>query len=245
MKAFDFVKRFTLMAVITAFLFTPLIAADRVDAYHINLKGDMIIKNIALKQYPILLNNKDGTLRFRVDSAGNVYIAGTLTSVGAQTSTGSHLPSTIGTLTEGSSTYYWKGGYFAEIFWKSTKLVDSSGNITSGGKIIATDSARVQGNLTVNGTALFSNYIFGVDSFTTTAPADTVTVTGVTASSYAFVQLYNPPYSATADTATVTSICLVSGVGTAQLAVTRAKASGDATPAGLKSGQHYRYFIRK
>jgi hypothetical protein len=51
--------------------------------YHVDLAGDIVGKNTVKKLYPILFGNKDGTTFFRVDSAGNTYVKGTLTQVGA------------------------------------------------------------------------------------------------------------------------------------------------------------------
>lgn len=66
-----------------AFLVVILIlfvAADRADYYHINLKGDLVGVNTALKNYPLYLKNKDANLIFRVDSSGAIkgtsYLAG-------------------------------------------------------------------------------------------------------------------------------------------------------------------------
>jgi len=82
-KLINFVKQFYANHNILAFaivLFVILVAANRFDAYHINLKGDLVGVNTALKNYPLLLENKDATLFFRVDSAGTVkgtkYLAG-------------------------------------------------------------------------------------------------------------------------------------------------------------------------
>jgi hypothetical protein len=73
-------KKFTGFMIALAILLISGIgfAADRVDAYHINLKGDIIIKNTALKQYPILMQNYAGTTVFRVDSSGVVVFSGTV-----------------------------------------------------------------------------------------------------------------------------------------------------------------------
>lgn len=86
-------------------------------------------------------------------------------------------------------------------------------------RILIGDSATYPGYITL------SIYATGIDSFATTAAADTVAVAGVTAASIAFVQLYYPAYNTVVDTAEIHAVCLVSGAGTAQLAVTREKRS--------------------
>lgn len=106
-------------------------------------------------------------------------------------------------------------------------------------KVAKADSATYPGYVTLN------VYVVGIDSFATTSAADTVAIAGVTSASIAFVELYYPDYSTTVDTAAISAVCLVSGAGTAQLAVTREKRSWNASPAALKSGQHYRYFIKR
>jgi hypothetical protein len=77
------ITQFILKHNILAFIIVVMIlfvAADRGDFFHINLKGDLLGKNTALKQYPILMQNEDGTYYFRADSAGNLVITGAITA---------------------------------------------------------------------------------------------------------------------------------------------------------------------
>ena len=75
----NFFKNPLSFAVVMISAIVLFVAADRVDTYHINLKGDMVGLNTAQKQYPILMKNRDGVTRFSADSAGNVVAAGTFT----------------------------------------------------------------------------------------------------------------------------------------------------------------------
>lgn len=75
-------KKLTGLAIILSILFLVggLFAQRGVYTYHISLKGDLVGQNTALRLYPILMKNSAGTTIFRLDSLGNLYFLGTLTS---------------------------------------------------------------------------------------------------------------------------------------------------------------------
>lgn len=80
-KFFGLAKRFP---IVTAVLIIAVLAigAERADFFHINLKGDILGENMALKAKVISLSNSRATEIFYVDSSGNVSTPGTLTVTG-------------------------------------------------------------------------------------------------------------------------------------------------------------------
>ena len=159
--------------------------------------------------YFALFKGPEGNTRFSVDSTGAVY-----PSMAAGTST-SYLPTTKGTIDLGSATYYWRSGYFATIFNKTTSFLDSSGNVNITGYLKSANA--------------------GIDSFSTTGATKTETVTGATAPDVVIVTPLCPAYSATPDTGQQYS-GFVSAAGTITITRSTLRAGGT-----TKSGAQFNW----
>ena len=137
-------------------------------------RGEIYSKNADQAPYFLYFVNRDGTLKFTVDSTGTVspaMAAGTTTT---------YSPTTKGTLDLGTSTLYWRSIYTATIFNKSTSFLDSSGNVNITGYLKSANA--------------------GIDSFSTTSATKTETVTGAAVGDAVIVTPLCPAYSATPDT---------------------------------------------
>lgn len=150
------------------------------------------------------LTNGTSTLYWKGAYAAEYFTEGTnkfLDSLGVYTAFGNILSNTVGTLDVGTSSKYFRSGYFATLFIKGTNVIDSSQNMTLTGKLINTgDSARIQGNLKVNGLLKGGAIVARIDSFTTTALKDTVVMTGARAGDAILITPFLPLYSTTPDT---------------------------------------------
>jgi hypothetical protein len=91
-----------------------------------------------------------------------------------------------------------------------------------------------------------SNHVAGVDSFTTTAATDSVTLpNGYTTSSVARVYQWNPAWSTAVDTAVYSGQVVLTGANVVKLVVSRVKAYKATSASAVKSAAQYFYEVKK
>jgi hypothetical protein len=90
-----------------------------------------------------------------------------------------------------------------------------------------------------------SSHVAGVDSFTTTAASDSVTLpNGYTVYSQPKVYKWNPTWSTDVDTAEYSGQVVITGAGLTKLVVSRVK-SYKVGATAVKSAAHYLYEVKK
>jgi hypothetical protein len=123
--------------------------------------------------------------------------------------------------------------------------VDSVGNVYHKGTLTQIGVATFTAAPVFTAYPTFSTVVAGIDSFTTTAATDSITIgSGFTDASIVFVSQINPDHSVAIDTAVYSGQVVTTGANLVKLCVTRAKTHVTGA-AALKSGAQYAYEVRK
>jgi hypothetical protein len=248
-------------------VFILFVAADRVDVYHINLKGDLLGVNTALKHYPILMENKDGNAFFTVDSAGAVtatsftptsYTAPTFT--GTVTATGHFIADlgngttrfTVGSVAgTGRGRTYLDSLYVGKVFgsYFISDLSNGTPRFTVG-TVAGTGAGNFYADSAHLGITTFSNITTGIDSFLTTGAVDSITLANNITSGYTEMSNVNvyqivPAYSTEVDTAIYSGGILWTGAHHTVLVARRCKSYTGNGATALKSGAQLGYRVIK
>lgn len=190
-----------------------------------SIKGGAVHANL------LKIGNEDGTARLTLDSAGALTLASSLTASGA---------SQVDSLKVVGDTRL--GGLAAYMSRLSVK------NNAVNTHLFSLYNSRNTAIYQIDSVGVEYSAIAGIDSFTTTAATDSVTLSstsGLTTSSKPFVWKINPTWSTDVDTAEYSGQVVLTGAGLWKLAVTRVKSYTGNGATAVKSGGHYAYDIRK